>query len=91
MSYYVAIHLSKYLAQTCICYRPFHRALSTNNIFNVIDDSGAAIIGPKGEKGLPGFPGADGVPGLPGSPGRDGIPGIKGRRGDPGLDGRRGT
>ena len=55
-----------------------------------IDDSGPPVIGPKGEQGSPGFPGADGDPGIPGLPGEDGVPGINGRRGDPGLYGTKG-
>ena len=55
-----------------------------------IDESGPPVIGPKGEQGLPGFPGANGDPGIPGLPGEDGIPGINGRCGDPGLYGAKG-
>ena len=69
-------------------YTPFKLCL--DNIHFVIDDSGPAIIGPKGEQGLPGFPGANGDPGIPGLPGRDGIPGIEGRHGDVGLSGNNG-
>ena len=57
----------------------------------IIDDSGPAVIGPKGQQGLPGFPGANGDPGIPGLSGEDGIPGINGRRGDPGLYGAQGN
>ena len=57
----------------------------------VIGDSGPAVIGPKGEQGLPGFPGVSGNPGIPGLPGGDGIPGMKGKHGDPGLYGSNGN
>ena len=55
-----------------------------------IDDSGPAVVGQKGEQGLPGFPGASGDPGISGLPGVDGTPGTKGSNGDPGLDGVKG-
>ena len=58
--------------------------------FCIIGDSGPTVIGPKGEQGLPGFPGANGDPGIPGLLGEDGIPGTQGRHGDPGLYGAQG-
>ena len=42
------------------------------------------ILGGRGLRGDPGFPGNPGLDGIPGEPGRKGQPG------DPGLDGRPG-
>ncbi|XP_065892786.1 uncharacterized protein [Dysidea avara] len=48
------------------------------------------VIGPKGPKGLIGYPGDTGSPGIPGAPGFDGTPGLKGANGDKGHYGPTG-